>query len=104
MDANTVYEMVMGAITEDEASEEYAKIQDEFSEDSECDRLYGEIYEAKQHISQKLHKSGEEDPDVELIINHMFDICHIIGIKMFECLNMARKRYKKCIHIGSLQM
>lgn len=47
MDANTVYEMVMGAITEDEASEEYAKIQDEFSKDSECDRLYGEIYEAK---------------------------------------------------------
>lgn len=39
---------------------------------------------AKQHISQKLHKSGEEDPDVELIINHMFDICRIIGIKMFE--------------------
>ena len=84
MDANTVYEMVMGAITEDEASEEYAKIQDEFSKDSECDRLYGEIYEANQHISQKLHKSGEEDPDVELIINHMFDICRIIGIKMFE--------------------
>ena len=56
MDANTVYEMVMGAITEDEASEEYAKIQDEFSKDSECDRLYGEIYEAKQYISQKLHK------------------------------------------------
>ena len=63
MDANTVYEMVMGAITEDEASEEYAKIQDEFSKDSECDRLYGEIYEAKQYISQKLHKSGEEDPE-----------------------------------------
>lgn len=57
MDANTVYEMVMGAIT---------------------------IYEAKQYISQKLHKSGEEDPDVELIINHMFDICRIISIKMFE--------------------
>lgn len=84
MDANTVYEMVMGAITEDEASEEYAKIQDEFFKDSECDRLYEEIYEAKQHISQKLHKSGEEDPDVELIINHMFDICRIISIKMFE--------------------
>lgn len=47
MDANTVYEMVMGAITEDEASEEYAKIQDEFFKDSECDRLYEEIYEAK---------------------------------------------------------
>ena len=28
MDANTVYEMVMGAITEDEASEEYAKNQE----------------------------------------------------------------------------
>lgn len=54
MDANTVYEMVMRAITEDEASEEYAKIQDEFSKDSECDRLYGEIYEAKQYISQQL--------------------------------------------------
>ena len=30
MDANTVYEMVMGTITEDEVSEGYAKIQDEF--------------------------------------------------------------------------
>ena len=60
MDANTVYEMVMRAITEDEASEEYAKIQDEFSKDSECDRLYGEIYEAKQyisHLNEKLNSS-----------------------------------------------
>ena len=30
MDANTVYEMVMGTITEDEVSEGYAKSQDEF--------------------------------------------------------------------------
>ena len=61
MDANTVYEMVMGAITEDEASEEYAKIQDEFSKDSECDRLYGEIYEAKQRsISAKNYINQEK--------------------------------------------
>ena len=59
MDANTVYEMVMGAITEDEASEEYAKIQDEFSKDSECDRLYGEIYEAKR-ISAKNYINQEK--------------------------------------------
>lgn len=58
MDANTVYEMVMGAITEDDASEKYAKIQDEFFKGSECDRLYGEIYElssisAKNYINQE---------------------------------------------------
>ena len=43
-----------------------------------------EVYEAKQRISQKLHKAGEEDADVELIINHMFDICRIVSTKMFE--------------------
>ena len=43
-----------------------------------------EVYEAKQRISQKLHKAGEEDADVELIINHMFDICRIVSAKMFE--------------------
>ena len=46
--------------------------------------LYEEVYEAKQRISQKLHKAGEEDADVELIINHMFDICRIVSTKMFE--------------------
>ena len=80
MNTNTVYEMVIGAIAEDDVSEEYAKIQNEFSEGSECDKLY----EAKQRISQKLHKAGEEDADVELIINHMFDICRIVSVKMFE--------------------
>ena len=40
MNTNTVYEMVIGAIAEDDVSEEYAKIQNEFSEGSECDKLY----------------------------------------------------------------
>lgn len=84
MNTNTVYEMVMGVITESDIPEEYAKIQNEFSEGSECDKLYEEVYEAKQRISQKLHKAGEEDVDVELIINHMFDICRIVSTKMFE--------------------
>ena len=55
MNTNTVYEIVIGAIAEDGVSEEYAKIQNEFSEGSECDKLYEEVYEAKQRISQKLH-------------------------------------------------
>lgn len=84
MNTNTVYEMVIGAIAENEASDEYAKIQNEFSEGSKCDKLYEEVYETKQRISQKLHKAGEEDADVELIINHMFDICRIVSTKMFE--------------------
>lgn len=94
MNTNTVYEIVIGAIAEDGVSEEYAKIQNEFSEGSECDKLYEEVYEAKQRISQKLHKAGEEDADVELIINHMFDICRIVSTKMFECLNMVQQLHK----------
>lgn len=84
MNPNTVYDMVIGSIAEDKVSEEYAKIKNKFAEGSECDKLYEDVYEAKQRISQKLHKVGEEDADVELIINHMFDICRIVGIKMFE--------------------
>lgn len=84
MNTSTLYEMVIGTITEDKISEEYAKIQNEFSEGSKCDKLYEDIYEAKQRISQKLYKAGEEDADVEMIINHMFDICRIVSTKMFE--------------------
>lgn len=31
-----------------------------------------------------LGKTGEEDADVERIINEMFDICSIVGKKMFD--------------------
>ena len=79
MNTNTVYEMVMGVITESDIPEGYAKIQNEFSEGSECDKLYEEIYEAKLRIIQIFHKAGDEDADVELIINHMFDICRIVS-------------------------
>lgn len=58
MDANTVYEMVMGAITEDEASEEYAKIQDEFLKTQNatgCMKKYMKLssISAKNYINQE---------------------------------------------------
>lgn len=81
MEENTIYEIVTGAIN---AEEGYEQIENEFAEGSTCDRLYAEIYETKLRLNERLGKPGQEDADVEHIINNMFDICEIVGKKMFD--------------------
>lgn len=81
MEKNTIYEIVTGAIN---AEEGYEQIENEFAEGKECDRLYAEIYETKLRLNERLGKPGEEDTDIECIINNMFDICEIVAGKMFD--------------------
>lgn len=49
-----------------------------------CEKLYEEIYQTKERLNKRLGKEGEEDADIEKIINNMFDICRIVGNKMYE--------------------
>lgn len=81
INAHEVYDIVTGIITEEE-SRKYPKIKSEFCEGSECDKLYGEVYDAKMRLNKRLNE--DEDDDVETIINSMLDICRIIGCKMYH--------------------
>jgi hypothetical protein len=76
-----IYDVVIGAVEEGNANPEVKTV---FGEDSLCEKLYEEIYQTKERLSQRLGKEGEEDADIEKIINNMFDICRIVGNKMYE--------------------
>ena len=76
-----IYDVVIGAVEEGTANPEVKTV---FGEDSLCEKLYEEIYQTKEKLSQRLGKEGEEDADIEKIINNMFDICRIVGNKMYE--------------------
>ena len=76
-----IYDVVIGAVEEERDNSEVKTV---FSEDSLCEKLYEEIYQTKERLSQRLGKEGEEDADIEKIINNMFDICRIVGNKMYE--------------------
>ena len=71
-----IYDVVIGAVEEGNANPEVKTV---FGEDSLCEKLYEEIYQTKEKLSQRLGKEGEEDADIEKIINNMFDICRIVG-------------------------
>ena len=57
-------------------------IEDEFSENRECEQLYGEVYNAKLRLAEKLGE--DEDADVEQIINCMSKISRILSLKMYD--------------------
>lgn len=82
MDRESFYEIVTGAI---ETREDWPEVKNAFADGEICDNLYGEIYEIKVRLCERLGKPGQEDSDVERIINNMFEICRIVGEKMFDC-------------------
>jgi len=56
----------------------------EFAEGSPCDLAYKEVYEACGNLSDKLGKGFGQDPDIECIVNKMFEIQEILCKKMYE--------------------
>ena len=77
--AMLVYESLAGTV-----SEEYRVqgVENLFAANSECDRLYAEIYNANCKLCRRLRVA--EDPDVETIINNFWEISRLLGIKMYE--------------------
>lgn len=84
-----IYDVVIGAVEEDSDNPDVKTV---FGEDSLCEKLYEEIYQTKERLNKRLGKEGEEDADIEKIINNMFDICRIVGNKMYECQNKKNPR------------
>ena len=73
-----VYEAVQGAY----ADEEDYVIQNEFAEGKPCSEVYKRVYEANRRLCERL--GVDEDPDVEMIIDSMFEITRTVGETMFE--------------------
>ena len=78
-----VYEAVCGEYA-DEA--DYAiqnvRIENEFEEGKPCSEAYKQVYAANRRLCERL--GVDEDPDVEMIIDSMFEITRTVGEKMFE--------------------
>ena len=58
-------------------------VENAFAPGGECDRLYGELTDARNRLQARLGLR-EEDPDLELIFNHFHSIQHILCEKMFR--------------------
>ena len=78
-----VYEAVCGEYA-DEADYviQNVRIQNEFEEGKPCGEAYKRVYESNRRLCERL--GVDEDPDVEIIIDSMFEITRTVGEKMFE--------------------
>ena len=78
-----VYEAVCGEYA-DEADYviQNVRIKNEFEEGKTCSEAYKRVYEANRRLCERL--GVDEDPDVEMIIDSMFEITRTVGEKMFE--------------------
>ena len=77
-----IYEAVLGAYA-DEADYviQNVRIENEFEEGKPCSEAYKRVYESNRRLCERL--GVDEDPDVESIINYMFDITRTVAEKMF---------------------
>ena len=57
-------------------------VEDEFEEDKPCSELYGHVCDANKRLCERL--GVQEDKDVDIIINCMFDISRILAMKMYD--------------------
>lgn len=58
-------------------------VENEFARGKKCCELYEQVYEAERRLCKRLNV--DEDPDVELIVGHMFEIARILSTKMYDC-------------------
>lgn len=74
-----VYETVMGLRTPETAEPDVRNL---FVEGSQCDKLYEEVFTAKNNLNQRL--TQEEDRDVEQIIRNLLNITQIVSYEMYS--------------------
>ena len=74
-----VYETVMGLRTSEAAEPDVNNL---FAEGGRCDKLYEEVYAAKNNLNRRL--TQEEDRDVEQIIRNLLNITKIVSYEMYS--------------------
>ena len=79
-----IYDLMNGSLDlENNAIEESKYVEDEFSEGKVCQTAYAEILDAYQRICERL-KVGEEDKDIEVIMNNFNTIMEHLCMKMYD--------------------
>ena len=85
-----VYEAVLGVYADEgDYVIQNVRIQNEFEERKPCSEAYKQVYDANRRLCERL--GVDEDPDVEMIIDSMFEIMRTVGEKMFEYGAMCKK-------------
>ena len=80
-----IYDLMNGTLDfKDNPPEECKLVEDEFSEGKVCEQAYTEIMSAYQRLCQRLGVDGEEDKDIEVIINSYEFITEYLCLKMFD--------------------
>lgn len=80
-----IYYLMNGMLDfKDNPPEECKYVEDEFLEGKACERAYTEIMSAYQRLCQRLGVDGEEDKDIEVIINSYELITEYLCMKMFD--------------------
>lgn len=78
-----IFDLMIGAIDLDRFPFPAGKIvENEYEPGKECEKLYGEVYEANRRICERL--GVDEDDDVTTILNCMDNIARILAYKMFD--------------------
>ena len=57
-------------------------VENEFEEGKTCADCYRKVFDANQRLCERLGTG--EDSDIECIINNMYDIAHVLCLKMFD--------------------
>lgn len=78
------YDLMNGYLDlENNVIEERRYVEDEFSEGKVCQTAYAEILDAYQRICKRLGV-GEEDKDIEVIMNNFNTIMEHLCMKMYD--------------------
>lgn len=80
-----IYKLLNGMLGfKDIPPEEYKYVEDEFEEGKVCEQAYAEILNAYCRLCQRLGVNGDEDNDVEIIIDRFETITEYLCMKMLD--------------------
>ena len=87
-----IYDLMNGSLDlEVNTTEKGRYVENEFSEGKMCQMAYAEILDAYQRICKRLGV-GEEDKDIEVIMNNFNIIMRHLCMKMYDYGNFSRGR------------
>ena len=80
LNAENVYETLTGSLCEEYSIPD---VENAYAPGLPCNKLYQQIYWANRRLCERLGQ-GEDDPDVELIINNFLEINRILCLEMYR--------------------
>ena len=78
--AQQIYDALTGVLCKEH---QIPGVENAFAEGTPCAMLYRRVLEAYERLWRRLNVQ-DEDEDAEIMINALWEISHILGIKMYE--------------------